>query len=92
MFLWLFELFLYLLENHVSAELEQGKKRNLGGNNCRESGHISGQILARYLAGLSGEDETIFVLVTALNPVRNPAKSWPDSDLALVLCAFRWRV
>ena len=44
------------------------ERKILAGNYFTESGRISGQLLAGYLAGLAGEFEKKFWLLTALNP------------------------
>ena len=83
--LGLCELYLYLLRNWTSAELEQGKKI-LVGKFFSKSGSISSQILA----GLAGRLEKILFKATALNPTGYPANSWPDCGVAAVRFAFHW--
>ena len=53
--------------------LNKAREKNLVRNLFRESGCISGQFLAGYLAGLAGEIEKKNELLTALNSAGNPA-------------------
>ena len=56
------------------------KKKVLAGKFFKESGRISGQILA----GLVGQLEKKCWTATALNPAGYPARFWPDCDVAAV--------
>ena len=77
--------------DQASAELEQGKKRNLEGTTAGNPAIYP----ARSWPDCQGKMK-IFILVTALNPASYPtgnlAKSWLDSDVASVLVPFCWNI
>ena len=81
--------------DRASAELEQGKKRNLVGTTAGNPAVHPARSWPDTWPDRQGKLR-IFVLVTALNPSRypadDPAKSWPDSDVASVLVTFHWNV